>query len=209
MAIDQRVGRDTDEIEALWSIRHAASPILAAIRDGRRSLQVIEDGCVPVRRLGEYLDAVERACTDARIDAVMFGHAGDGHVHVNLLPDVNSPDWLARVRGVYDAVNSALIRLGGTPAGEHGAGRLRAGILEARLGPEAMACFAAIKGAFDPDGIFNPGVIITDGSDPFAELKVGADAPGLPDGIATELWEIEQERRWGVSRWSKGGPLLS
>jgi FAD/FMN-containing dehydrogenase len=209
MAIDQRVGRDTDEIEALWSIRHAASPILAAIRDGRRSLQVVEDGCVPIRRLGEYLDAVERACTDARIDAVMFGHAGDGHVHVNLLPDVNSADWLARVRGVYDSVNATLIRLGGTPAGEHGAGRLRAGILEARLGPEAMACFAAIKRAFDPDGIFNPGVIIPDGSDPFAGLKVGTDAPGLPDGIATELWEIEQERRWGVSRWSKGGPLLS
>src|SRR5690606_23886944 len=121
MAIAQRVGRDTDEIEALWSIRHAASPILAAIRDGRRSLQVIEDGCVPVGRLGEYLDAVERACADARIDAVMFGHAGDGHVHVNLLPDVNGSDWQPRVRSVFDEVSSALIRLGGTPAGEHGA----------------------------------------------------------------------------------------
>lgn len=209
MAIDQRVGRDTDEIEALWSIRHAASPILAAIRDGRRSLQVIEDGCVPVGRLGEYLDAVERACADARIDAVMFGHAGDGHVHVNLLPDVNGSDWLPRVRSVFDEVSSALIRLGGTPAGEHGAGRLRAGILEARLGAEAIACFGAIKRAFDPDGIFNPGVILPDGSDPFAELKVGAEAPGIPEGIATELWEIEQERRWGVSRWSKGDALLS
>lgn len=201
MAIDQRVGRDSGEIAALWSIRHAASPILAAIRDGRRSLQVIEDGCVPPARLGEYLDAVDAACQTAQVDAVMFGHAGDGHVHVNLLPDVSRNDWLRRVRDIFDATNATLLRLGGTPSGEHGAGRLRAAGLEARLGPEAIACFGAIKRAFDPEGLFSPGVILSDGSDPFSSLKVGQDAPPLPDGIAEALLAIEEERGWAVSRW--------
>lgn len=201
LAIDQRIGRDGSEIAALWSIRHAASPILAAIRDGRRSMQVIEDGCVPPARLGEYLDAVDAACQAAGLDAVMFGHAGDGHVHVNLLPDLTRSDWLVRVRAVFAAVNAALLRLGGTPAGEHGAGRLRAATLVDRLGPEAIACFAAIKRAFDPDGLFNPGVILDDGVDPFAALKMGADAPALPDGVDDALRRIEEDRRWAESRW--------
>ncbi len=201
LAIDQRIGRDPEEIGELWSIRHAASPILAAIRDGRRSLQVIEDGCVPPAQLGAYLDAVDAACRAQAVDAVMFGHAGDGHVHVNLLPDLNRDDWLERVRRIFADVNAALLRLGGTASGEHGTGRLRAATLGARLGPEAIACFRAIKRAFDPEGLFNPGVILDDGSDPFGSLKVGDEAEPLPDGIAEELRLIEAERRWEESRW--------
>jgi FAD/FMN-containing dehydrogenase len=202
IALDVRIAADRDEIERLWTIRHAASPILAGLTDGRRSLQVIEDGCVPVARLAEYLDAVEAATTSQRIDAVMFGHAGDGHLHVNLLPNLREPDWKARVRAVFDSVTDAVLRLGGTPSGEHGAGRLRAAVLERMYGPEVMECFRAVKHAFDPSGLFNPGVILGDGSDPLASLKVGADAAPLPDGIEEYLNQIEVEARWGESRWS-------
>jgi FAD/FMN-containing dehydrogenase len=201
LALDVRIARGDTEIDELWAIRHGASAALAAIADGRRSLQVVEDGCVPPLALADYLDAVDSASRSSGIDAIMFGHAGDGHVHVNLLPDPHEHGWLDRVREIYRAVNEALLRLGGTPAGEHGAGRLRAGSLEALLGPEAMACFAAIKRAFDPDGRFNPGVILPDGHDPFDRLKVGANAPLLPEGIEAELRRIEEQRRWGESRW--------
>jgi FAD/FMN-containing dehydrogenase len=200
--MDVRIATEPTEIAELWSVRHGASTALAAIGDGRRSLQVIEDGCVPPAALAEYLRAVDDACAVAGIDAVMFGHAGDGHVHVNLLPDPTEHGWLDRVREIYRTVNAAVVRLGGTPAGEHGAGRLRAGSLEALLGPAAMTCFAAIKHAFDPEGRFNPGVILPDGRDPFGHLKVGADAPPLPDGIEAALRRIEEQRRWGESRWA-------
>ena len=201
-ALDVRLARDPDEIEKLWSIRHRASPILAGLTDGRRSLQVIEDGCVPVARLGEYLDAVDAVTRAQRIDVVMFGHAGDGHVHVNLLPNIQDSDWKDRVRAVFSGISEAVIRLGGTPSGEHGAGRLRAGLLESLYGADVMACFGAVKQAFDPDGFFNPGVIVGDGSDPFASLKIGADAPSLPAGVDDYLLRIESQARWADSRWS-------
>jgi FAD/FMN-containing dehydrogenase len=203
-ALDVRIATDPGEIDRLWAVRHDASPILAGLADGRRSLQVIEDGCVPVACLAEYLDLVDAAARAQRIDAVMFGHAGDGHVHVNLLPNLRDADWRDRVRAVFTAVSDAVIRLGGTPSGEHGAGRLRAGLMEQLYGPEVVECFRAVKHAFDPDGLFNPGVILGDGRDPLSQLKVGADAARLPDGIEQYLQRIEVEGRWGESRWTQG-----
>jgi FAD/FMN-containing dehydrogenase len=200
-ALDVRIATDAGEIDRLWAVRHGASPILAGLSDGRRSLQVVEDGCVPVARLADYLDAVDAAASAERIDAVMFGHAGDGHVHVNLLPNLREAGWKDRVRAVFAEVSDAVIRLGGTPSGEHGAGRLRAGLMEPLYGPEVVECFRAVKRAFDPDGCFNPGVIIADGSDALRSLKVDADAPRLPDGVETYLQEIEAEARWAESRW--------
>jgi FAD/FMN-containing dehydrogenase len=188
---------DPAGIHDLWAIRHGASSHLAALTDGRRSLQVIEDGCVPVARLAEYLDAVESACARHQVDVVLFGHAGDGHVHVNLLPDLTRDDWLARVRGIFEEVSGALHHLGGTPAGEHGAGRLRAGLAEQFLGPAALEAFRLVKASFDPYGRWNPGVIIPDGGDPFAHLKVGAAAVPLPDGMAEAWQRVEAEARWG------------
>ncbi|HRP08935.1 MAG TPA: FAD-binding oxidoreductase, partial [Gemmatimonadales bacterium] len=139
------IAHEPAAIDALWQVRHRASSALAAIGGGRRSLQVIEDGCVPPERLGDYLDAVSAACEAVGLEVAMFGHAGDGHAHVNLLPDLANPGWLEQVSQVFDAVQTAVIDLGGTTAGEHGAGRLRAGGLERLLGPEAIECFAAIK----------------------------------------------------------------
>lgn len=199
--VTAEVATESGEIERLWSIRHRASPLLAARTDGRVSLQVIEDGCVPRAALAAYLGGVERVAEAHTVALVMFGHAGDGHVHVNLLPDLGRPDWLEAVRAIHDEVFELLRALGGTPSGEHGAGRLRAGVLEPLLGAEAIACFRAVKQAFDPAGRFNPGVILADGSDPFGQLKVGADALALPPGVAERLAAIEIGRGYAESRW--------
>jgi FAD/FMN-containing dehydrogenase len=201
LAVEVHEATRPEEILALWSLRHRASPILAALGDRRRSLQVIEDGCVPPEQLAEYLAAVQAAADREQMAVVMFGHAGDGHVHVNLLADLHRRDWIDAVRRIHDTVLDVLCGLGGTPAGEHGAGRLRAPVLERVVGVEAMACFRAIKAAFDPAGLFNPGVILPDGSDPFGRLKVGEAATPLATGIAAALERLEATRGYGVSRW--------
>lgn len=184
--------------ERLWAVRHAASPILAGLPEQRRSLQVIEDGCVPVERLGDYIRAVRRAGEARGIPLVAFGHAGDGHVHVNLLPDVTRPGWEEAVAGVLEEVTVALAALGGTASGEHGDGRLRAGLLARVFGEEILALFRRVKQAFDPLGIFAPGVILPSGEPAIGRLKVGAGAAPLPDDIARDLREIE--RRGGYAR---------
>jgi FAD/FMN-containing dehydrogenase len=193
--------------ERLWDIRHAASPILARLPDDRRSLQVIEDGCVPIERTGEYIRAVRRAALDRDLPIVMFGHAGDGHIHVNLLPEIGRPGWEGRIAGLLDEVTETVIRLGGTPSGEHGDGRLRAQATAQMYGPELIELFRRIKESFDPVGIFNPGIILSSGDPPISHLKVGATAVSLPADIARSLREIERTGGYGRCRLELAGEL--
>ena len=188
--------------DRLWALRHAASPILAGLPETRRSLQVIEDGCVPVERMGEYVRAVREAAAARGLAVVIFGHAGDGHVHVNLLPELARAGWEAAVAALLEDVTDALVRLGGTPSGEHGDGRLRASLLGRIYGEEIVAFFARVKRAFDPLGILNPGVILPDleAGPPIRGLKAGAQAVSLPDDIARELRRIEQRGGYARSR---------
>jgi FAD/FMN-containing dehydrogenase len=176
----------------LWELRHAASPILARLPEDRRSLQVIEDGCVPLERMGEYIRIVRRVTSARDIAAVIFGHAGDGHVHVNLLPKIGQAGWEQGVAGVLEEVSDAVVRLGGTPSGEHGDGRLRAGLLQRVYGEEIVGLFRQLKEIFDPLGILAPGVILPSGEPAIARLKVGPEGAPIPDDIARALREIER-----------------
>ena len=194
------VARSPAGAARLWALRHAASPILADLPEQRRSLQVVEDGCVPVDRMGDYIRAVRHAAASRGIAAVVFGHAGDGHVHVNLLPEVGRPGWEQAMSEVLDEVTTALARLGGTPAGEHGDGRLRAPLLARIYGEEIVALFRRLKELFDPLGILAPGVILPSGEPPISRLKAGAGAAPLPDDIARALREIERTGGYGRCR---------
>jgi FAD/FMN-containing dehydrogenase len=186
--------------ERLWGVRHAASPILANLPESQRSLQVIEDGCVPLDRMSEYIRTVRAAAGRCRIPAVMFGHAGDGHIHVNLLPDVTRPGWEEEIRTLLEEVNETVARLGGTLSGEHGDGRLRAQSLNRLYGAEIVELFRKVKQSFDPLGIFNPGVILSSGDPPISHLKVGASAVALPPDLELSLREIERKGNYARSR---------
>jgi FAD/FMN-containing dehydrogenase len=179
------------EAERLWNTRHAASPILANLGESRRSLQVIEDACVPLGRVSEYIEAVRRLAGDIEVPVVMFGHAGDGHIHVNLLPDIQKPGWETKLVTLLNEVTTKVIQLGGTPSGEHGDGRLRAGMLLNVYGAEIMELFQKVKDSFDPLGIFNPGIILPSGEPPISRLKVGSGAVPIPSDIEKALREIE------------------
>ena len=89
---------------------------------------------------------------------MIFGHAGDAHVHVNPLIDVSRIGWRDDVQGLLDDIVALTKRLGGTLSGEHGDGRLRAPLLGETWPTEETDLFALLKRAFDPDGILNPGV---------------------------------------------------
>ena len=209
LAADVRTALTEDETTQLWALRHAASPILARLPENRRSLQVIEDGCVPVPQLGRYVRAVRRAAATRGLEVVLFGHAGDGHLHVNLLVDLGRSGWEEAVEALLEEVTTEVIHLGGTPAGEHGVGRLRAGLLEQLYGPEILTLFRAIKHAFDPDGILNPGVLLPEGAGPIDQLKVGSRAVAVPDDIARELRRIEREGGYDRPRLSIADRSLS
>ncbi|TVR63316.1 MAG: FAD-binding oxidoreductase [Gemmatimonadales bacterium] len=178
-ALGQRYGgpglraRSQAESDELWRLRKAASPIIARqARQGLLSTQFIEDCVVPVPALGRFLVELDRILEAARFDAVVFGHAGDGNIHVNPLVDVEAPDWHSRVRQALEAVADLVADLGGTLAGEHGDGRLRAPFLERIWGPRLAGAFREVKETLDPAGTLNPGVIVPlPGQDPLEGLS--------------------------------------
>ena len=191
-----------EEESAIWALRHAASPILARRPLTQRSMQVVEDGCVPVQSLAEYLHLLRDAAARRDLPIVLFGHAGDGHVHANLLPDTTRPGWTDAVASLLEEVSAGVVALRGTPAGEHGDGRLRAGLVERVYGREITGLFRLVKNCFDPLGILNPGVILPARMDasPLAGLKVGAGAVPIPHDIAAGLRRIEQEGGYATPR---------
>ncbi len=192
---------DPASVSRLWELRHLASPILASLPDNLRSLQLVEDGCVPVEALGRYVAGLRAAAAAEGFEIVIFGHAGDGHLHANLLADVAAPDFALRLADCLERVTALQLALGGTPSGEHGDGRLRAPFLERAFGAEYAALCRRTKDAWDPAGILNPGIKVASaaapGLDP-ATLKVGPAAPALPAGVAATLRELERTAGWGA-----------
>jgi len=192
---------DRAGLGALWAVRRLASPALARLPETRRSLQVIEDGCVPLEQLAGYVTGIRAAAERRGIPVAIFGHAGDGHVHVNVLPDTTAPRWLDALAALYTDAAELLLVVGGTPSGEHGVGRLRAGLLERFYGPDVMGLFRELKQAYDPRSILNPGVIIPSADwTPLSDLKVGPDAAPLPDDIAARLREMERTAGWATPK---------
>ena len=198
---------DQAGLARLWAVRRLASPALARRAGTLRSLQVIEDGCVPLEQLGAYIRGIRAAADRNGIVVAIFGHAGDGHLHVNALPDTTRPGWKDGLGALFEEVTDLLVQLRGVPSGEHGAGRLRAGVLGRFYGPEAMALFGDVKRAYDPQGILNPGVILpaTDWA-PLDDLKVGAEAAPVPDDIAGRLRDTERNAAWSVPKLDLARP---
>ena len=200
-ATTTQLALDAATEHALWEIRHAASPILNHLDPALKSMQLVEDGCVPPDKLPEYVRGVRAALERHGIRGVIFGHAGDANVHVNPLIDVRLPDWRARARGLMDDVAALTAGLGGTMTGEHGDGRLRAPLLERMWGAETVARFTAVKRAFDPAGILNPGAkIAAPGARPFDDVKYDPALPPLPEPARSALVRVERERAYARSR---------
>ena len=185
----------------LWQLRHAASPILARLDPRLRSMQFIEDCAVPPDNLPAFIRGVRGILSAHDTRGVIFGHAGDAHVHVNPLVDVRRPDWRTRVESILDSVVALTASVDGTLAGEHGDGRLRAPLLD-RVWPEAaLDAFREVKAAFDPLGVLNPGVkVARSGDRPFADVKYDPALPPLPERARGALERVERHRDYAKFR---------
>lgn len=196
-----RLALDAATEHDLWSLRHAASPILNRLDPALKSMQFIEDGAVPPERLPDYVRGVRRALDSTGIRGVIFGHAGDAHVHVNPLVDVRQADWRARVERLLDDVVALTASLGGTLSGEHGDGRLRTPLLSRVWPASLLELFAQIKNAFDPDCILNPGVKVPVAEQhALGEIKYDPSLTSLPAPARAALDAVERERAYDTSR---------
>jgi FAD/FMN-containing dehydrogenase len=198
---------DASAEHALWELRHAASPILSRLAPKLRSMQFIEDGCVPSAMYPAYVRGVRAILDRHDMIGVIFGHAGDAHAHVNPLVDVTRPDWRTTVEAVLREVVALTASLGGTLAGEHGDGRLRASLLPQVWNAEALAAFANVKAAADPAGVLNPGCkVALTGDMAIGVLRHDPDAEPLAPAARAALDAIERERAWSRFRLDYAGP---
>jgi FAD/FMN-containing dehydrogenase len=138
------IADDTASRERIWGMREGIPERIQSL-----GTPVKLDVGVPLGRLAEFLSSIPEVCGDAQ--PYLFGHLGDGNVHVNLVGD--APD--------EDAVLSLVLELGGTISAEHGVGVAKAAWLERSVGADAYAAMRAIKRALDPEGLLNPGVIFS------------------------------------------------
>ncbi|HST28178.1 MAG TPA: FAD-linked oxidase C-terminal domain-containing protein [Rudaea sp.] len=149
-----RTAADTREAETLWAARRALSPALRTISPDK----INEDVVVPVSRLPELIATLRAIARKHAIPIVNFGHAGNGNIHVNLLPRDAAEH--ARAEAALPEVFAAVIALDGTLSGEHGIGLAKRDFLSDALDPHALEFMRRIKAQFDPDGILNPGKLL-------------------------------------------------
>jgi len=122
----------------------------------------MEDVGVPRGRVPELLAEIQRIGREQGLTIATFGHVGDGNLHPNIILERDDPDGQAKLERACDALYRAAIALGGTVTAEHGIGASRRDYLELQRGAGAVALMRAIKTAFDPLGILNPGKVLPD-----------------------------------------------
>lgn len=144
---------DAAESELLLQARRMALPALEALRPAT----MIDDVCVPRTRLAEMLDGTAAI---ARAHDLLIGvcaHAGDGNTHPIVCFDPADEDETRRARASFEEIMALGLELGGTITGEHGVGVLKKEWLARELGPVGLEMQRAVKHAFDPEGLLNPG----------------------------------------------------
>ncbi len=153
-----RVAKDEAERSALWKARRSVAPALARKAPNKLG----EDITVPRSAIPEAVRRLKEISSLHGLPVVVFGHAGDGNLHPNILFDKRDPAQWKKVEQIVADEFELALELGGTLSGEHGVGTLKRPYMEKALGPVSIELQKAIKHAFDPLNILNPGKVLPD-----------------------------------------------
>ncbi len=150
-----RAARDRDEAEALWAVRRKCSGAMFELGDAKLN----EDIVVPMRsyeRLARFLDRLRR---ESGLPIPVFGHLGDGNLHVNIMYRRADPAQCRAAARAVRRLMETVVALGGAISGEHGIGLAKSPFLHLQHRPAQVGAMRAVKHALDPRGILNPGKI--------------------------------------------------
>jgi len=153
-----RVAKDEDERAGLWNARRSVTPSLARKAPNKLG----EDITVPRSAIPEAIRRIKAISAEFGLPIVVFGHAGDGNLHPNILFDKRDPEQWARVEPMVSQIFKIALELGGTLSGEHGVGMLKRPYITRALGPVSIEIQKRIKQVLDPLNILNPGKIFPD-----------------------------------------------
>ncbi|WP_341206332.1 FAD-binding and (Fe-S)-binding domain-containing protein [uncultured Psychrosphaera sp.] len=168
--------------EQLWAIRKGTFPAVGAVRETGTTV-IIEDVAFPIEHLAQGIEQLQSLFTQFGYDeAIIFGHALDGNLHFVFTQAFNNQQEIEKYDQFMGAVAVLVAdELSGSLKAEHGTGRNMAPFVEQEWGSDAYQLMKDIKSIFDPDNIFNPGVIIN--ADPKAHLQNLKALPKAHDTI--------------------------
>jgi glycolate oxidase subunit GlcD len=150
------VARTAADEANLWRARRVLSIALTRVRPNRLG----EDISVPLPQIAACVRRIKTAAAKHNLPIVVYGHAGDGNLHPNILFDANDPAETARLWPCAEDVFRAALAVGGTLSGEHGVGTLKRPFMREALGDAAIDAMQTIKRALDPDDRLNPGKVL-------------------------------------------------
>ena len=162
------------EAAMVWHVRESALGAVAIQPGKRPGWEGWEDSAVPPDRLGSYLRAIYALMGEYNYDSPLYGHFGEGCVHMRIDFDLQSDPGIQQFRAFIDRATDIVVAHGGSISGEHGDGQSRGALLPKMFGPELMEGFREFKRLWDPDNKMNPGKLI-DARQPHADLRLGAD----------------------------------
>lgn len=149
---------DDKSITQIWASRKGALNNVMKISDGsRKPIGLIEDTVVANESLYDYVRFMIQSFADNDLKYVIYGHAGDGNLHVRPIIDTNSASQIRLMDSLANQIFAKVIKLGGTITGEHGDGLARVKYIPFMYGEKLYSVFGHVKNLFDPKSILNPG----------------------------------------------------
>ena len=192
-AVDTVVYPPGAQASALWRIRADGAGLGGRTPpDGegggdQQAWPGFEDAAVPPEKLGDYLRDFTALMEEFDIDGLLYGHFGDGCVHVRLSMPLETPEGVAHSRAFLQSAARICAAHGGSVSGEHGDGRARGELLRFMYSPEMLDLFARVKHGFDPGNLLNPGVLAA----PMDDAEASSRSKARTAGVAGDPAELQ------------------
>lgn len=158
--VDHVIVHEHAEMRGLWRIREASAGIVTRLPDGGEAWPNWEDSAVPPENLAEYLRDLYALMDKYSLRGIPFGHFGEGCVHVRISFDFGTEEGVRQFKAFMEDAAELVSSYGGSLSGEHGDGRARSALLDRMYSAEMRRVFEEFKIIFDPDKLFNPGVLV-------------------------------------------------
>ena len=206
----------TADAARIWFVRESALGATVFVPGEPHGWEGWEDSAVPPAKLGSYLRQLFALMKEYGYRSPMYGHFGQGCVHMRINFDLESEPGIRDFSEFIDRAADIVIAHGGSISGEHGDGQARASLLPKMFGPELMEAFREFKALWDPDNRMNPGKLI----DPIAvygptdNMRVGV-SDGHPSPVRETFFQFPDDggslseatlRCVGVGACRKQGP---
>ena len=144
----------------VWNVRKLGLGLITNVKGSVKGQAFVEDACVPVEVLAEYIGRLQTFCEELDLQTSMYAHASVGVIHFRPMIDLHQPEYRQKMIQVANRAFEMVCEYGGVFAGEHGDGCVRGEFIPRFFGEKLYGTFKDVKRLFDPAGLMNPGKLV-------------------------------------------------